>query len=121
MRSRGCCSASPDRRRRRRPRGPRMTLSRELLNGPTVDAAHALRRARADDARNRVALRLGALDPGLLAAGPGLLAAAFDIRLDLTGADLLDPGGALRLEPGGSSPEINATPRVGIGYASEPW
>src|SRR5258706_204889 len=104
MRSRGCCSASPDRRRSRPPRGPRLT--------------HALRRARADDARNRVALRLGALDPGLLAAGPGLLAAAFDIRRDLTGADLLDPGGALRLEPGSSPPEITATPRIGIGYAS---
>ena len=59
-----------------------------------------------------------------LAAGPGLVAAAFGITRADTGIDLCDPGAPLRLgappqdEP---RPEILAGPRVGIGYAAEPW
>jgi DNA-3-methyladenine glycosylase len=83
--------------------------------------AHALRRARDGDARERAAKRLGTLAPARLASGPGLVAAAFDITRAETGADLLDPGASLRLEAGRPPARIAATPRVGIGYAPEPW
>ena len=59
-----------------------------------------------------------------LAAGPGLVAAAFGITRADTGADLCDPASALRLETPPAAepePEIVAGPRVGIGYAAEPW
>ncbi len=52
-----------------------------------------------------------------LAAGPGLVGAAFGIDRALTGIDLCDPASGLRLEPapdGEPSPQIVATPRVGI-------
>jgi DNA-3-methyladenine glycosylase len=83
--------------------------------------AHALRRTPNDDVRARVALRLDALAPARLAAGPGLLAAAFDIRRDRTGTDLLEPGADLRLETGRLPSRVVTTPRIGIGYAPEPW
>jgi DNA-3-methyladenine glycosylase len=59
-----------------------------------------------------------------LAAGPGLVAAAFSITRALTGLDLCDGASPLRLEAGPAGeadPEVVATPRVGIGYAGEPW
>ena len=65
--------------------------------------------------------RLSGLPAARLAAGPGLVAAAFDITRDDTGVDLLDPTSPLRLEAGTSPRSIVATPRVGIGYAAEPW
>ena len=83
--------------------------------------AHALRRARTDGTRERAANRLRALAPARLAAGPGLVAAAFDISRAETGTDLLDPASTLRLEPGRPAARVVATPRIGIGYAPEPW
>jgi DNA-3-methyladenine glycosylase len=59
-----------------------------------------------------------------LAAGPALVAAAFSVDRSHTGLDLCDPASPLRLEPTGPGerpPEVVATPRVGIGYAGEPW
>ncbi len=59
-----------------------------------------------------------------LAAGPGLVAACFDIDRSCNGLDLCDLRSSLRLEPRSSDepePEIRATPRIGIGYAGEPW
>jgi DNA-3-methyladenine glycosylase len=59
-----------------------------------------------------------------LAAGPGLVAAAFDITRADTGVDLCDPASPLRLEeapPSEESPAILATPRIGIAYAGDPW
>jgi DNA-3-methyladenine glycosylase len=59
-----------------------------------------------------------------LAAGPGLVAAAFSIDRSHTGLDLCDPASALRLEaaPAGEPPpDVEATPRIGIAYAGEPW
>ena len=83
--------------------------------------AHALRRAHAPDASLRAAARIGALAPTGLTAGPGLVAAAFDITREHTGLDLLDPGAPMRIEPGTTPTDIVATPRIGIGYAPEPW
>ena len=74
-----------------------------------------------DAASDRRAERLAELPPSRLGSGPGLLAAAFDITRADTGRDLLDPGSTLRLEPGAPPARVVATPRVGIGYAAEPW
>lgn len=59
-----------------------------------------------------------------IAAGPGLVCAAFDLDRTLTGCDLFDPSGSVRLEPpppGEARPSIVAGPRVGIGFAGAPW
>ena len=59
-----------------------------------------------------------------LAAGPGLVAAAFDIDRSCTGLDLCDPSSPLWLEArpaDEAAPVIEATPRIGIAYAGEPW
>ena len=81
----------------------------------------ATRRSTDAAERARIATRLGRLPDARLAAGPGLVAAAFDITRGDTGADLLDPGAGLRLEPGSDARTVLATPRVGISYAEEPW
>ncbi len=83
--------------------------------------AHALRRARTPEARERATARLQSTAVARLASGPGLIAAAFEITRAETGLDLLDPGASLRLEPGRPAWRVTATPRVGIGYAPEPW
>lgn len=82
---------------------------------------HALRHARNDEARARAVARIAAVAPERLAAGPGLVAAAFDITREHTGTDLLDPSSALRIEPGRSPRRITQTARIGIDYAAEPW
>lgn len=59
-----------------------------------------------------------------LSSGPGVLTKALGIDRRLNGADLLDPAGEIRLEvtgPAVAPSEIMATPRIGIGYAGEPW
>ena len=59
-----------------------------------------------------------------LAAGPGLVTAAFGIDRACTGIDLCDPASSLRLEARPSdeaAPTVEATPRIGIAYAGEPW
>jgi len=91
--------------------------------GPMRDARirRAGVRARAPDERERVARRLTALPTARLAAGPGLVAAAFDISRADTGTDLLDPRASLRLTAGQDAERVEARPRIGIGYAAEPW
>jgi len=59
-----------------------------------------------------------------LGSGPGLVCAIFDIDRSLTGRDLLTEDAAVRLESRPDDepePAIVASPRVGIGYAGEPW
>jgi len=59
-----------------------------------------------------------------LAAGPGLVCAAFDLDRALTGQDLFVPDAAIRIEPPPPeepAPVVVAGPRVGIGYAGAPW
>jgi DNA-3-methyladenine glycosylase len=88
-----------------------------------IEGAAAMRQARIARSRHRGRpdLRLERLAEGRLAAGPGLVAAAFDITRADTGADLLDRASRLRLERGRPPRVIVATPRVGIAYAAEPW
>ncbi|HEY8438957.1 MAG TPA: DNA-3-methyladenine glycosylase [Candidatus Limnocylindrales bacterium] len=93
----------------RRSRAARIAV-RMRLRAASSDAIAEARLKRPADAR--------------LAAGPGLVCAAFEIDRSLTGADLLDPAADVRLEPrplDEPSPEIVSGPRVGVGYAAEPW
>ena len=86
------------------------TLARRRLRDPASDAAEAARLARLPTER--------------LAAGPGLVAAAFGVDRSLTGHDLLAPGARVRLEAAPddeTTAEVVATPRIGIGFAGSPW
>ena len=88
--------------------------------------AGARRRAigRDPDAMERLRRRLERTPDVRLASGPGLVGAAFSLDLALSGADLLDPAGALRLEaapPDELPPSVRATRRVGIAYAGGGW
>jgi DNA-3-methyladenine glycosylase len=68
--------------------------------------------------------RLGTVPDGRLAAGPALVAAAFDLDRSLTGTDLFDPASPVRVEPRPAAepePRIVAGPRVGVGYAGPDW
>ena len=65
--------------------------------------------------------RLAALPDARVASGPGLVAAAFGLTRADTGLDLLDPAAAVRIERGSRPARIETTPRIGIGYAGEPW
>ena len=83
-----------------------------------VAGIDAMRRARAAGPARRP------VPEARLAAGPALVAAAFGIDRTHTGLDLCDPSSPLRLEaaPPGSRPVVLATaPRVGIGFAGQPW
>lgn len=65
--------------------------------------------------------RLGATPTSRIASGPGLVAASFGLTRADTGSDLLDPRSSIRLEPGRQPGRVDATPRIGIDYAPEPW
>jgi DNA-3-methyladenine glycosylase len=59
-----------------------------------------------------------------LAAGPGLVCAAFDLDRSLTGSDLLQGDAAVRIEPPPASDPavvVAAGPRIGVQYAGPPW
>jgi DNA-3-methyladenine glycosylase len=115
------------------PRGrPAAILIRavEILAGEEAARAHRIDRestlkgSRNDPARRaRVSTRIRALPLERLAAGPGLVGAAFGLDRSMTGLDLCDPRSPLRLEadPSDTAFEIVAAPRVGIAYAGEPW
>jgi DNA-3-methyladenine glycosylase len=67
--------------------------------------------------------RIARLADTSLASGPGLVCAAFSIGRSDDGSDLCDPGSDLRLEmpDRDEARSIQTGPRVGIGYATEPW
>ncbi len=68
--------------------------------------------------------RIAHLPVARVASGPGLVAAAFGLGTERTGTDLCDPASPIRLEPppAGERPAVvDATPRIGIDYAGEPW
>jgi DNA-3-methyladenine glycosylase len=95
----------------------------------------AIRRARLDWALQRKAAgtpagssaaeaRVAAIPTERLCAGPGLVAAGFSLTRTDTGRDLLDPASPVRLERPGRDDRpvaVRTGPRVGIGYAPEPW
>lgn len=111
---------------------PAAVLIRAVEPVEGMDAMRAARDAASERAR-RSGTAAAAGAPGSrrrpvadarLAAGPGLVAAAFSIDRRDTGLDLCDPASPLRLEaaPAGEpAPDVEATPRIGIAYAAEPW
>lgn len=100
-----------------------------------IAGVHAIRRARLDWALRRrsaatpagaaaTEARVAALPAERLCAGPGLVAAGFSLSRADTGVDLLDPASPVRLEaplPDARVVDVRSGPRVGIGYAPEPW
>jgi DNA-3-methyladenine glycosylase len=99
-----------------------------------LEGEAAMRAARAARVRARTRVRDGhdgsapaparSVPAHRLAAGPGLVCAAFGLDRSLTGADLLDPRAAIRMEPpalGEPRPVVAAGPRIGVEYAGAPW
>jgi DNA-3-methyladenine glycosylase len=88
-----------------------------------VEGVAVMREARTARARRRgpPSGRLAALPDHRLAAGPGLVSAAFDITRADTGADLLRPSASLRIEAGTPPEVVATTARIGVDYAAEPW
>lgn len=82
------------------------------------------RASRHDTDPDRARKHIEGLPALRLASGPGLVCDAFSIDRSHDGLDLLDGNSALRIEeaPPGHGPIAVATgPRIGIGYAPEPW
>jgi DNA-3-methyladenine glycosylase len=76
------------------------------------------------EAERRVRERIERVPDVRIASGPGLVCAAFDIDLSMSGLDLLDPSAPLRLEEaaaGASMSPIVETARIGVEYAGSPW
>ncbi len=72
----------------------------------------------------REAVRVAALRPERLAAGPGLVGAVLGLDPSWSGVDLCDPRSSLRLHarpPDAPEPLVASGPRVGVDYAGEPW
>jgi DNA-3-methyladenine glycosylase len=85
----------------------------------------AMRHARLAARSSRTAAgRSSTLRDARLAAGPGLACAALSIGPADDGTDLCDPAADLRLEcaPAGEpAVPVAEGPRIGVGYAPEPW
>ena len=98
----------------------------ERIRLDRVARAAASRRVTVAERATADTARIARLADGRLASGPGLVAAAFGLDTTWTGTDLCDPRSPLRLETAeardGDPPlPIIASPRIGIGYAGEPW
>ena len=102
----------------------------ELTEGIDAARANRVRRESAvkgarNDAARRAAIlaRLTATPAERLAAGPGLVGAAFGLDPAMTGLDLCDPASQLRIEADGLRPgeRVGSSPRIGVAYAGEPW
>ena len=90
-----------------------------------VMRAGANRRVTAPERAVADVARIATIPDHRLASGPALVAAAFDLDRSWTGVDLCDPRSPLRLQVPAAArlvgERIRATPRIGIGYAGEPW
>jgi DNA-3-methyladenine glycosylase len=99
-----------------------------------LEGFDAMRRARGDDGArgdDRAARPSRSSRPSRapvpdhrLAAGPGLVGAAFGIDRSLTGIDLCDPRSPVHLAPAPvdePAAEIAGTSRIGIAFAGTPW
>ena len=100
----------------------------EPLEGVALMRASRARRAterrRASPGASSRSASPGTIADHRLAAGPGLVCAAFALDRSLTGHDLFDPDGTVRLEPPPATepvPSVVARPRVGVAYAGAPW
>jgi DNA-3-methyladenine glycosylase len=97
----------------------------EPIDGVDLMRAARERRTRARTTRSGGGNAAGAAVPtNRLAAGPGLVCAAFDLDRSLTGADLLDAGARIRIDPpppGETRAAVASGPRIGVDYAGAPW
>ncbi len=97
----------------------------DRMRADRVTRAGGNRRFSDPDQAANDAARIARTSDHRLASGPGLVAAAFGLDPGWTGTDMCDPASPLRLEAahrGSGPPElVRATPRIGIGYAGEPW
>jgi DNA-3-methyladenine glycosylase len=96
----------------------------ELFRAARCAAERNSHRAASAEDLERVRSRLERTSVDRLAAGPGLVGAAFSLGLELTGTDLLDPGNAVHFEPAPADEpafDIASSARVGIAYAGTPW
>jgi DNA-3-methyladenine glycosylase len=96
----------------------------DLLRVACFEAERTSHRAMSPEDLERVRLRLERTSVDRLAAGPGLVGAAFSLGLELSGTDLIDPGNAVHLEPAPADEpafDIASSARVGIAYAGMPW
>lgn len=91
-----------------------------VVCGPAGKPEAVLVRAVAIDEGEELARtwRGAAVPERRLASGPGNVARAFGVDLQLNGADLLD--GPVRIVPGRRPEHVAAGPRVGVAYAG-PW
>lgn len=96
----------------------------ERMRQARLDWTAARYAGQAADRQARGLRRVTELPAMALASGPGLVCAAFSIGRDQDGLDLCDSASPLRLEsarPGEYPRQVASGPRVGIGYAAEPW
>ena len=96
----------------------------EAMRAAHLERELARRRAPADvTTRARIAARLAAEPSARIASGPGRVASAFGLDRSHTGMDLTAPDSPSRIEPGvaDEQPPVVVGPRIGIGYAAEPW
>ena len=98
----------------------------EAMRAAHLERELARRRMPADDGtRARIAARLATEPSARVASGPGRVASAFGLDRSHTGLDLTAADSPIRIEltvTGSSAPPTIVTaPRVGVGYAAEPW
>ncbi len=96
----------------------------ELMREARLDWTAARYAHQPADRQARARRRVAELPTAVLASGPGLVCAAFSIGRTQHGLDLCDPASPLRLEAGTRGEpalRIASGPRIGIGYAAEPW
>lgn len=96
----------------------------DLLRVARFEAERNSHRSASREDLERVRSRLEHTSVDRLAAGPGLVGAAFGLDLELTGSDLLDPDNVVHFEPAPADEpafEITSSARVGIAYSGTPW
>jgi len=96
----------------------------DLIRAALLEAELGRRRIARPEDCERIRARLARTPDRRLAAGPGLVGAAFGLDRSLTGADLLDPAGPVHLEPAPTDEPafvIAASARIGIAFAGPPW
>lgn len=97
----------------------------DRMRADRVSQAGRNRRVTGSDQAANDEARIAGTPDHRLASGPGLVAAAFGLDPGWTGTDLCDPASPLRLDAAHGGPSrlepVRATPRIGIGYAGEPW
>ncbi len=96
----------------------------EAFRAARIEAELGARRSLGPADEARIQARVATTPVQRLAAGPGLVGAAFSLDRSLTGSDLLDPAQPVHLEarPADEAPpKVEASRRIGIDFAGQPW